>query len=137
MKALIKYLTMSLAVAALCLGYTSCGDDDDDDNGSNGSNSLKGTTWVVDTSSERSFRGLYFTFNSNGKVTSDWCDEEDDFITYKYDGTTLTLNFNNDDCITGTFVINGNSATYTYYWYDYDGEWSDEDSKEEMILTRQ
>ncbi len=27
-----KFLTLSLAVAALCLGYASCGDDDDDEN---------------------------------------------------------------------------------------------------------
>ncbi len=129
----------------LCVGISACSDDDDED-----STSLKGTTWnIVKYVTYNNAFGewideyddayadwydnvtkAFLTFNSDGTVTSNWNDEPYKFIKYSYDGTNLTLNFSNDDCTTGTFVINGNTATYTCYWYDYYYEWSDKDDPE-------
>ncbi|MCD8266166.1 MAG: hypothetical protein LUC33_03320 [Prevotellaceae bacterium] len=138
MKAL-RLLGIALAATALCAGFTACSDDDDDNGGSN---SLNGTTWKLVSAREYDYGedewddddaegglGCWLTFNSNGTVTSNWYDDDDDddcFIKYTFDGTTLTLNFSDDDCTIGSFVVDGNTATYTCYWYDYDKEWSNE-----------
>ncbi len=147
MKAL-RFFGIALVAVTMCAGLAACSDDDDN----SGSSSLKGTTWKIvkvrdfyeDEWTEYQ-NGSWFTFNDNGTVTSNFYDDEKDeddyyeyFIKYTFDGTNLTLNFSNDDCTTGTFVIDGNTATYTLYWYDYDKDWSNEDEGRDVwILEKQ
>lgn len=120
---------------ALSTAVTSCKDDDKEPS----SDGLAGTTWKItsDTGDEVSI-GMKVTFKSDGNINfspaNDWT-----YAKWSMTGNKLKMVLGEgepDDYMEGTFVINGNNATYTYSWYDYDGEWGGEDTYV-MTLTKQ
>ncbi len=143
---------MALVAIVLSAGLCACSDDDDSSDNNDGglASQLRGTTWKVtsDTATERdNYTGMFITFNKDYTATGTAPDSWDvDYEGEEWEmggiwwwsvsGDVLTLDLNHDDCIEGTFIINGNAATYTYYWYDYNGEWSDKD-KDRYIMVLQ
>ena len=110
---------------ALSTTVSSCKDDDKEPS----SDSLAGTTWKITSDSEdEDLVGIKVTFNKDGNIN----------FSPSYGWTYAKWSMNNDklklvlgegepdDYMEGTFVINGNNATYTYSWYDYDGKWGGE-----------
>lgn len=115
-------------VSLIMMSFVSCSKDDDNPD----SNELSGTTWTVLTATEDTeFIGASITFNKNGNVS--FSDVEDAWSYAKWSVSNNKLKIilgegEPDDYIEGSFVINGKNATYTYSWYDYDGEWGGEDT---------
>lgn len=78
--------------------------------------------------------GVTFTFNNDNSVTTNtviWSK-----VTYSLSGNKLSIFFEDDDYITGTISINGNTASYKYHWVDVHGEWNDDDKIYTMTLTK-
>ena len=130
MKYALKHL-QSLVAVALCvvmaMAFTSCSDDDDEPD----NNSLAGTTWTIlsdvddsDGEADDEVVGLTITFQKDGnmKLTpAVWS-----YAKWSQNGNSLKLTVGDgsaDDYMEGTFVINGNKATYKYSWYDCEGKW--------------
>ena len=79
--------------------------------------------------------GVTFTFNKDNSVTTNpviWSK-----VTYSLSDSNLNIYFQDDDYITGTISINGNTASYKYHWADVQGEWSNDDEVYTMTLTKQ
>lgn len=139
MKAL-KLFGVALLAMMVCIGFAACSSDDDNESGSG----LAGTSWkilsVTGPDEEDYVAGTIVTFNSNGNVTfkptngwtyAKWTEK---------DGTLkITVGEGDaDDAMMGTYSISGNTATYTYWWEDADGEWSNKDeTRNVMKLQRQ
>lgn len=116
----------SLFALALCvlltIGAVSCSKDDDEPSKDN----LAGTSWKAISSSEDDEDvGFTITLKKDGNVTFS------PSAGYNYakwsvvnEKLRITLGEENvpDDYMEGTFVVNGNTATYTYRWYNADGE---------------
>lgn len=130
MKYALKHL-QSLVAVALCvvmaMAFTSCSDDDDEPD----NNTLAGTTWTIlsdvddsDGEADDEVVGLTITFQKDGnmKLTpAVWS-----YAKWSQNGNSLKLTVGEgfaDDYMEGTFVINGNKATYKYSWYDCEGKW--------------
>ncbi len=140
----MRLIGMAVVAVVLSMGFTACSDDDDKDGGGLESQ-LSGTTWKVTSDTDSDFNtGSNFTFNKDKTLTSTpadwWWTDEDYAMGYEWDedwengvfwsvkDDVLTIDWNHDDCMEGTFVIDGKKATYTYFWYDYtshktDGEY--------------
>ncbi len=148
-----------MAIVAVVLSVSLCAcsdDDDDDDNGTVSSgleSQLQGTAWKVISDTDDDYNtGSIFTFNkdksltvspadwwwtdSDYKLGYEWGSDWEDGVWWSVDGDVLTIDWNHDDCTEGTFIIDGNTATYTYRWYDYDGEWENS-YYDTMILEKQ
>lgn len=125
MKNRMKHFECLIAMA-LCVLFTTvtigCSKDDDGPSKDN----LAGTSWkVVSSSEDDEDVGLTITLKKDGNVTFN------PSAGYNYakwsvvnEKLRLTLGEENvpDDYMEGTFVVNGNTATYTYRWHDADGE---------------
>ena len=82
---MFKWLPI-LLMAALCVGFASCGDDDETDSATAGSN-LIGTWYDVESNSKS---WLEITFSTDGK----WSQNSEDGIaggTYKVEGNVLQM----------------------------------------------
>lgn len=129
MNQLIIKALWAMALMLVPLSFVACSDDDDDD----GAGSAIVGTWSYD---DDEFGIGTFAFNSNGSVVwKYWDDEENAYETttdnsYELNGETLKVVFGYDDYTLGTvsFSSEGNTAIYTYKWYDYDGEWEGEET---------
>ncbi len=152
----LRIIEMALVAIVLSAGLCACSDDDDSSDNNDGglASQLRGTTWKVTSDTSREdYTGSNFTFNSDKSVivtpSDNWWTSDDyesgfewdvweNGLWWSVDGDVLTIDWNHDDCTEGTFIINGNTATYTYYWYDYNGEWSDKDKDcYIMVLQKQ
>ena len=132
-----KFYFYALALVGIyvCLNFSSCKKDDDEPS----SDHLSGTTWKILSSTEdEEYEGTTVTFNSNGNVTFSVADAWS-YAKWSYKNDKLKIVLGEgmpDDYMEGTFIINDKIATYTYSWYDYDGEWGGEYT-EVMTLAKQ
>lgn len=124
---------MVILAVVLCVNLAACSDDDDE---AGADTSLIGTTWRITASNEdKEMIGVTFTFNKDNSVTTNpviWSK-----VTYSLSDSNLNIYFQDDDYITGTISINGNTASYKYHWADVQGEWSNDDEVYTMTLTKQ
>ena len=129
-----RYIGMPLFAIMMFLGLAACSSDDDDDD-KTPVETLAGTTWKVIVTDENGMQGATFTFNEDGSVVakpSYWSK-----VTYSVTDNTLKIVFNDDDYITGTLVVNGNTAAYSYYWADVHGQWEQKEKVHNMTLHKQ
>ncbi|MBD5241840.1 MAG: hypothetical protein HDS59_07155 [Barnesiella sp.] len=139
----LKFLFLVLIGLTFSTTVTSCKDDVKEP-----SKGLAGTIWKINSATEDDlyegeddeyeFVGTTVTFNSDGNVTfskpNAWS-----YAKWSYTNDKLKIVLGEgepDDYMEGSFVINGNKATYTYSWYDIDGDWGGKDEYV-MILTKQ
>ncbi len=128
---------MAVLAIVVSFGITACSsDDDDEDNNTSSSNSLVGCTYMItawdqwdeEDADEDDVNpiGVTLTFNANGTVSQSKVLY--DYFEYKLTDDNLTFILGEDgpdDCMDGTITVNGSTVTFTYYWRDYDGKWSD------------
>lgn len=137
---------MALSIVLASVSLSSCSDDDKD-------TSSAGTSWVVlsniddSTGAENdTFEvGLIMTFQNDGNIKleppvgwtypanpeQEWFYGAPSWIAWTYakweqNGNMLKLTCGEDepdDYTYGTFIVNGDKATYKYSFYDYDGKW--------------
>ena len=130
----LKFLFLVLIGLTLSTMASSCKDDDKEP-----SDVLSGTTWKINSATEdEEYVGVNVTFKQDGNVTftpnNGWT-----YSKWSLTGDKLKIVLGEgmpDDYMEGSFVINGNNATYAYSWYDVDGKWGGEDNYI-MTLTRQ
>lgn len=111
-----RLIGIALLAIVLCVNFASCSSDDEP-------SPIVGT-WKYSSSDDGNGT---FTFKSNGGLVWDHREEITSNNTYTLNGSELKINFNDNDYYTlGTFTINGNNATYKYFWYDsyeFDNKW--------------
>ena len=101
-----RMIGMVLVAVLMCVNFTACSDDDDEPEG----DSIVGT-WEYTSSYQGNGT---FTFKSNGGLVWNDGEETTSNHTYTLNGSELKIIFNdNDDYTLGTFIMNGNNATYT------------------------
>ena len=118
-----------MLVATFSLTFTACSDDDDEPNDKN----LAGTSWQILSDSEDyelALAGTIITFGKDGNCAfspqqhwtyAKWSVSNDKLKIVLGEGEP-------DDYMEGDFVISGKNATFTYSWYDWDGDWGGEDT---------
>ncbi|MCH5229509.1 MAG: hypothetical protein J1F12_05880 [Muribaculaceae bacterium] len=116
-------LLLGTCLLALCFCLPSCSKDEDDVKEKGLVGSWKG--YFIDDQA-------ILTFNSDGSVEIEWDWDIDDYEEYsicKYsvDGSTLRIEFQNDetygnDYTVGTYSISGSTLNYSYTYYESDGE---------------
>lgn len=115
-----------LLVLPLAFAVTSCSNDDDEPSSDN----LAGTKWeVMSTSDDDVEAGLTIEFKKDGNCVctpSEW-----DYAQWSVNNGKLKIVLGEngpDDYMEGVFTISDKTATYTYSWYDYYGDWGGEDT---------
>lgn len=119
----------------MAMTFASCSDDDKKDD-EPGNNSLAGTSWTIlsdvdDATGETDDEvvGVVITFQKDGNLKFSR-DAEWTYSKWSQNGNIVRITLGEgsaDDYMEGTFIINGNKATYKYAWYDCDGEWGGEE----------
>lgn len=132
----LKSIGMTLLAVVFCINITSCSDDDNENN----KGALAGTTWKIisisnNTEDYDDMLNMTTTFNTDGTVTfrpnPGW-----GYTRWTLNGNILRIivgERNADDYMEGTLSINGNSATWDFYWADVDGEWNEKDEPHTII----
>ena len=114
-----------LLVLPLAFAVTSCSNDDDEPSSDN----LAGTKWEVMSTSDDVEAGLTIEFKKDGNCVctpSEW-----DYAKWSVNNGKLKIVLGEDgpdDYMEGVFTISDKTATYTYSWYDYYGDWGGEDT---------
>lgn len=131
---ILRNFSMAILAIILSVFFIACSDDDKDEPQTTPP-TLTGTIWKIATTDENYMMGVTFTFNDNKTVTVNpplWSK-----VTYWINGNNLRIVFNDDDYIEGSIVINCNSATYQYKWYDIDGTIHGSGRQHSMTLQKQ
>ena len=134
----IYSMMMVLAMMVAVLNFTACSSDDEKND-----NPLVGT-WIVKSADHESdiwFTQITLKSDGSGNIVSD--DEEIDdsncYVRWTVNENTLKIDLGEegqpDDSLVGTYIINGNTLTYSFHWKDYDGKWESE-TIYTMILTK-
>ena len=115
-----------LLVLPLAFAVTSCSNDDDEPSSDN----LAGTKWEVMSASDEDFEaGLTIEFKKDGNCV--FTPDGWDYAKWSVNNGKLKIVLGQDgpdDYMEGEFKISDKTATYTYSWYDYDGQWGGEDT---------
>ena len=135
---------MALLAVVLCVNLAACSNDDENDSKGE-SKSLAGTSWKVTSVDKNDTESQYLvgktlSFNKDGSITTT-PDQIFFYLRWEQSGNKLLIVYGSDDypddCVAGTFSINGKICTYKYNGYDYgDDYWEDEKSYT-MTLQKQ
>ena len=102
---------------------------------------LAGTTWKITSSTDDGvFPGISLTFHEDKTVTTD----SPDFtvgLTYEAKGNTLKIVWlwggAYNEYMEGPLTIEGNTATYTFNWFNMDGSCNTIDDPRTLTLQKQ
>ena len=103
----LKLFLLLFVAASSIYSLTACKDKDDDQ--PNIPAEIIGT-WVCAAELET----LTYTFGADGKFIETWASQtqsESDYGTFTYDGTTLTLKYDDGEVASGPIIISGNTLT--------------------------
>ena len=137
----LRYVGMAVLAIMLCVNFTACSDDEDEEKQPTTPPeetpappqeetpatpaTLAGTTWKITSSTDDGvFPGISLTFHEDKTVTTD----SPDFtvgLTYEAKGNTLKIVWlwggAYNEYMEGPLTIEGNTATYTFNWFNMDG----------------
>lgn len=129
---------MILLTVVLCMGISSCGDDDP----APVKDGLAGTTWKVVSNNGPIDDFTHITFNSDGTIRFSPDGYGYARWTYKDNVLSIVVGEENeaDDWLFGTLTINGNRAVYNHYLdSNKDATYDPNSTKErnQMVLEKQ
>lgn len=153
----LRYVGMVVLAIMLCVNFTACSDDEDEEKQPTTPPeetpappqeetpatpaTLAGTTWKITSSTDDGvFPGISLTFHEDKTVTTD----SPDFtvgLTYEAKGNTLKIVWlwggAYNEYMEGPLTIEGNTATYTFNWFNMDGSCNTIDDPRTLTLQKQ